>query len=183
RRGAGDRLIFRANDGVHGEELWVSDGTAAGTRMLSDVAEPGGSLPSEIAAVGDLIYFSANQMGPGRELFAVPRAALYDSDGDGLDDHTEASVYGTNPLAADSDGDGLDDGAEVLVHGTDPLDPDSDGDGASDGQEVNVQGTDPLDPNEGGTAEVPAIGAIGLGLLGASLIAAGAFAARRRRLA
>jgi len=70
----------------------------------------------------------------------------------------------------------------VLVHDTDPLDADSDDDGSSDGQEVNVQGTDPLDPNEGGTAEVPAMGAMGVAMLGASLIAAGALAARRRRL-
>jgi ELWxxDGT repeat protein len=32
----GDQLFFVADDGVHGEVLWRSDGTATGTRRMSD---------------------------------------------------------------------------------------------------------------------------------------------------
>jgi ELWxxDGT repeat protein len=35
--GLGDQGLFSDNDGVHGEELWSSDGTAAGTGMLKDL--------------------------------------------------------------------------------------------------------------------------------------------------
>src|SRR5687768_14865571 len=35
-------LYFTAEDGVHGRELWASDGTAAGTRMVKDLV-PGSS--------------------------------------------------------------------------------------------------------------------------------------------
>ncbi|MCK6517338.1 hypothetical protein L6R46_20035, partial [Myxococcota bacterium] len=68
-----------------------------------------------------------------------------DTDGDGLDDDDETSIYGTDPLNPDTDGDGLDDGEEVLTHETDPLDADTDGDGLDDGDELDTTGTDPLD--------------------------------------
>lgn len=35
--GIGGRFVFSVNDGVHGEEYWGTDGTAAGTRLLADI--------------------------------------------------------------------------------------------------------------------------------------------------
>src|SRR4051812_38085157 len=35
---AGGRVYYQANDGIHGDELWTSDGTAAGTRIVADVS-------------------------------------------------------------------------------------------------------------------------------------------------
>ena len=66
-----------------------------------------------------------------------------DSDGDGLLDHEELFVYGTDPENADTDGDGLSDWDELNTHGTDPLLADSDGDGLGDGYEIQY-GLDPL---------------------------------------
>ncbi len=67
-----------------------------------------------------------------------------DTDGDGLSDYEEVSVYGTNPLLVDTDGDGLTDGQEVFRYFTDPTRWDTDGDGLSDGEEVLYYGTNPL---------------------------------------
>ena len=66
-----------------------------------------------------------------------------DTDGDGLNDWDEISVYKTDPNLADTDGDGLSDGKEV-AGGTDPRQADTDGDGVKDGAEVQ-QGTNPKD--------------------------------------
>lgn len=38
----GDTLYFIANDGTHGEELWRTDGTEAGTFMVKDIRPGGG---------------------------------------------------------------------------------------------------------------------------------------------
>jgi ELWxxDGT repeat protein len=53
------RYLFAADDAEHGMELWISDGTEAGTSMVADL-EPGapGSFPSSILRVGDLWYFT-----------------------------------------------------------------------------------------------------------------------------
>lgn len=37
----GDLFLFTADDGFHGSEPWISDGTPAGTRMLRDLDESG----------------------------------------------------------------------------------------------------------------------------------------------
>ena len=35
--GVGDQVYFPADDGETGAELWMSDGTAEGTRLVADV--------------------------------------------------------------------------------------------------------------------------------------------------
>ena len=35
--GVGGTLFFTADDGIHGRELWKSDGTKAGTVLVKDI--------------------------------------------------------------------------------------------------------------------------------------------------
>ncbi|PON16719.1 hypothetical protein C2W62_17005 [Candidatus Entotheonella serta] len=79
-----------------------------------------------------------------------------DTDKDGIPDHEENTVYGTDPNKADTDGDGINDGAEVALWKDawnqdndgdgliNLLDRDADGDNVSDGAEI-ADGTEPLD--------------------------------------
>jgi len=54
-----DSLVIRAKSADAGTELFISDGTTAGTTLLSDV-NPGtaSSNPSQFTQVGDLLYFT-----------------------------------------------------------------------------------------------------------------------------
>jgi ELWxxDGT repeat protein len=75
----GDGLaVFSADDGVHGRELWVTDGTVAGTELLADINPGGrysGSDPRDIAAHGNgkATFFAT---GPaGQELWVTDGTA------------------------------------------------------------------------------------------------------------
>src|SRR4051812_33434227 len=67
-------LFFVANDGVHGDELWRSDGSEAGTFMVADLTPgPVGSLPGEFQTMAGLLFFTARGSHGG--------SALWRSDG------------------------------------------------------------------------------------------------------
>jgi ELWxxDGT repeat protein len=67
----GDRVVFPTMDRVHGVELWVSDGSIAGTYLLKDIW-PGApsSHPRSFAVSGAAVYFAANDGVHGEELWA-----------------------------------------------------------------------------------------------------------------
>lgn len=65
---AGSRVVFAADDGVHGAEPWVTDGTPAGTRLLRDLClGPCGSRPFQRATLGSRLIFAASTSAHGQE--------------------------------------------------------------------------------------------------------------------
>ena len=66
----GSTTYFTANDGTHGDELWKSDGTAAGTVMVADInPTSGSSFPGDLTNVNGELFFSANDGTHGYELW------------------------------------------------------------------------------------------------------------------
>jgi len=68
----GQKAYFFANDSVHGAELWVTDGTINGTRMVKDINPgSGNSLKSlsNFATINGITYFIATNPLAGTELY------------------------------------------------------------------------------------------------------------------
>lgn len=66
----GDRLFFAAADRNHDQELWVTDGTPAGTHRVRDILPgAGSSYPQDLTAAGGLLYLTADDGEHGRELW------------------------------------------------------------------------------------------------------------------
>lgn len=66
---AGDRLVWSAQLGNLGHEIWVSDGTPGGTTMVPLVPGTGGSDPDNFIVMGGIAYFTAKDPVYGREVY------------------------------------------------------------------------------------------------------------------
>lgn len=65
-------VMFAASDGVHGDELWATDGTPGGTRMVKDI-NPGSSdsTPYSMLLLNGVVLFLADDGVHGRELWVT----------------------------------------------------------------------------------------------------------------
>jgi len=68
----GDLVYFNATDGVHGAELWMTDGTEAGTVMVKDLNPgTGAGFPKDFMEMNGVIYFSATDGINGIQLWST----------------------------------------------------------------------------------------------------------------
>jgi ELWxxDGT repeat protein len=105
----GDRLYFRADDGVHGPEPWTSDGTASGTVMVQDIypgtdlnGKPFGGAPSSIQFAGGRAFFAASHPAYGRELWALDLDSYAQTVGSGCSSTRPPRLTMTRPVLGKS---------------------------------------------------------------------------------
>jgi len=74
----GETVFFTANDGVSGDEVWATDGTADDTRLVRDIRPGQAGACSQprlwfenvwMAGVGDQVFFPADDGETGAELW------------------------------------------------------------------------------------------------------------------
>jgi trimeric autotransporter adhesin len=68
----GGKLYFQAQTAADGSELWVTDGTAAGTQQVRDIYQGSeGSYPDQLTELNGKLYFSADDGVNGEEPWVV----------------------------------------------------------------------------------------------------------------
>ena len=71
------RVYFVAYEPIHGLELWSTDGTTAGTQLVSDIYPgPDYSSPSDFVVVPGGLLFTAKGATVGRELFQLSNGVV-----------------------------------------------------------------------------------------------------------
>ena len=70
------KMLFSASTAAAGNELWITDGTAAGTTMVKDIRTGSdSSYPGNMTSAGDKVYFRANDGTNGLELWVTDGTA------------------------------------------------------------------------------------------------------------
>ncbi|MEE9431933.1 MAG: ELWxxDGT repeat protein [Melioribacteraceae bacterium] len=65
----GGLVFFAADDGTHGRELFISDGTSAGTKMVKDIHTTFSSFPYDLTAMNNKLYFVGASNAENSELW------------------------------------------------------------------------------------------------------------------
>ena len=68
----GNKIFFTADDGIHGRELWASDGSIGGSYLVKDIytyADFASSSIGNLTNVNGTLFFNANDYIHGTELW------------------------------------------------------------------------------------------------------------------
>jgi len=85
------RIYFSARTSALGDELWVSDGTSAGTRLFADLNSGSqSSLPTSLSVAADRLFFAAFDPGLRRDVLCI-------TDGVGVQRVANGAGTPTNP--------------------------------------------------------------------------------------
>ncbi len=129
------------NGGISSKSLLGPDGTYSVSDTPPSDVTMGDSGNYAPAPVSEPVYDTTAE--PVVEDTATTAVDSTDADGDNYPDAQELEM-GLDPTNVDTDGDGVADGDEITIYGTDPFTFDSDGDGVGDGEELYNTRTDPL---------------------------------------
>jgi ELWxxDGT repeat protein len=70
------KTYFSANDGINGQELWLTDLTISGTYSVSNINPSGDSNPKDLIVANNLLFFSADDGATGLELYKYQDPSL-----------------------------------------------------------------------------------------------------------
>ena len=152
-RTAGEQMIV-CTDLRPGRGVTVTDPGAAPAPVTTDGSPAPAAAPEADPAP------ETTETAVATETTETAVATATDQDADNAADELEPGL-GLDPTNPDTDGDGVADGDEPTLYGTDPLNGDTDGDGAGDGEELFGIFTDPLvwddlsSQDPGSTADAP----------------------------
>lgn len=104
------QVFFASDDGAHGQELWVTKGTTASTKLTFDINKKGDSSPGNLTPLGSKALFTAESTDYGAELFITDGTAAGTSlvkdirPGTSSSDPSGFAVVGSKALFPANDG-------------------------------------------------------------------------------